>query len=126
MLPTSSHFDDWQAVCRYLRGNPSHVSTCACSVLHSQQVICGCHCDDASASDAAHPSGEPEADAELQRPAAAALANLCSEVSLAERLVEASGMQALSALSESQDRQVQVHYPDLCIWQLTRDVSREM
>ncbi len=63
------------------------------------------------ASGAAHPSGEPEADAELQRPAAAALANLCSEVSLAERLVEASGMQALSALSESQDRQVQVHFP---------------
>lgn len=58
--------------------------------------------------DAAHPSGEPEADAELQRPAAAALANLCSEVSLAEGLVQADGMQALAALSESQDRQVQV------------------
>ncbi len=71
-----------------------------------------------SPSGAAHPSGEPEADAELQRPAAAALANLCSEVSLAERLVEAGGMQALSALSESQDRQVQVRFPDLCIWQL--------
>ena len=67
--------------------------------------------DDMHAADAAHPSGEPEADAELQRPAAAALANLCSEVSLAERLVEANGMEALSALSESQDRQVQVPLP---------------
>ena len=57
---------------------------------------------------AAHPTGEPTADAELQRPAAAALANLCSEVSLAEHLVQANGMQALAALSESQDRQVQV------------------
>ena len=57
---------------------------------------------------AAHPSGEPTADAELQRPAAAALANLCSEVSLAERLVQAGGMQALAALSQSHDRQVQV------------------
>lgn len=62
---------------------------------------------------AAHPSGEPTADAELQRPAAAALANLCSEVSLAERLVQAGGMQALAALSQSHDRQVQVRLPSI-------------
>ncbi len=57
---------------------------------------------------AAHPTGEPTADAELQRPAAAALANLCSEVGLAEALVRANGMAALAALAASQDRQVQV------------------
>lgn len=51
---------------------------------------------------------------ELQRPAAAALANLCSEVGLAERLIEVGGMQALTALSESQDRQVQARFCVVC------------
>lgn len=57
---------------------------------------------------AAHPSGEPTADAELQRPAAAALANLCSDPSLAQQLVENGGMSALVELANSPDREVQV------------------
>ncbi|BDA48009.1 probable protein FAN at N-terminal half [Coccomyxa sp. Obi] len=58
---------------------------------------------------AAHPSGEPTADAELQRPAAAALANLCSDPSLAQQLVGSGGMSALVELANSSDREVQRH-----------------
>ena len=47
------------------------------------------------------------ADAELQRPAAAALANLCSDASLAQQLVASGGMPALIQLADSPDREVQ-------------------
>ncbi len=57
---------------------------------------------------AAQPSGEPTADAELQQPAAAALANLCSGPALADQIVRDGGMDALCELAASPDREVQV------------------
>lgn len=59
---------------------------------------------------AARPSGEPTADAELQQPAAAALANLCSNPVLADQIVREDGMTALTQLAASPDREVQVTF----------------
>lgn len=46
-------------------------------------------------------------DAELQRPAAAALANLAADPALAEQLVNSGGMTTLIQLAASPNRQVQ-------------------
>ena len=83
-------------------------------VLYEQNFFYGGCCNGA-----ALPSGEPTADAELQRPAAAALANLCSDPSLAQQLVGSGGMSALIELANSPDRDVQVrsHLPPINLTQ---------